>query len=120
MGPSRAGFGSSPPESINRKIVMGNLATPLSAGRTVNPAPALKPNGRILVVEDDPTVQKALRRLFETEGYAVETQSDGRSALDSFQLPGPAAIVLHLRLPKVSGRDVCKEIKAIAPTVPIV
>jgi DNA-binding response OmpR family regulator len=58
------------------------------------------------VVEDDPAVQKALRRLFETEGYSVETQSDGRSAIESFQSATPAAIVLDLRLPKVSGRDV--------------
>jgi len=65
-------------------------------------------------------VQKALRRLFETEGYAVETQSDGRSALDSFQASAPAAVVLDLRLPKVSGRDVCKELKSMAPTLPIV
>src|SRR5450432_311509 len=99
---------------------MGNLATPLSAARAMNPATVVKPAGRILVVEDDPAVQKALRRLFETEGYAVETQSDGRSALDSFQASAPAAVVLDLRLPKVSGRDVCKEIKAVAPTVPIV
>ena len=86
----------------------------------VSPAASTRPIGRILVVEDDPAVQKALRRLFETEGYAVETQSDGRSALESFQTSAPAAVVLDLRLPKVSGRDVCKEIKALAPTVPIV
>ncbi len=66
-----------------------------------------------MVVEDDPAVQKALRRLFETEGYTVETQSDGKSAIDSFQASAPSAIVLDLRLPKVSGRDVCKEIKAL-------
>jgi len=99
---------------------MGNLATPISTARAANPAASIKPASRILVVEDDPAVQKALRRLFETEGYAVETQSDGRSALDSFQSSAPAAIVLDLRLPKVSGRDVCKEIKAISPTLPIV
>jgi DNA-binding response OmpR family regulator len=99
---------------------MGNLATPFSAGRTVNPAPGPKTGARILVVEDDPAVQKALRRLFESEGYTVETQSDGKSAMDSFQSSAPAAIVLDLRLPKVSGRDVCKEIKAVAPNVPIV
>ncbi len=99
---------------------MGNLATPFSTGRTVTPVAVSKPTGRILVVEDDPAVQKALRRLFETEGYAVEVQSDGKSALDSFQSSAPAAIVLDLRLPKVSGRDVCKEIKAVSPTVPIV
>jgi DNA-binding response OmpR family regulator len=100
---------------------MGNVATPIAAaGRTMNPAPQAKPTARILVVEDDPAVQKALRRLFETEGYAVETQSDGKSAIESFQSSAPAAIVLDLRLPKVSGRDVCKEIKALAPTLPIV
>lgn len=84
------------------------------------PAQMSKPTGRILVVEDDPAVQKALRRLFETEGYAVEVQSDGKSALDSVQASSPAAIVLDLRLPKVSGRDVCKEIKAKSPALPIV
>ncbi len=99
---------------------MGNLATPFTALRAVNPTTAAKPAGRILVVEDDPAVQKALRRLFETEGYSVETQNDGRAALDSFQTSPPAAIVLDLRLPKVSGRDVCKEIKSLAPTLPIV
>ncbi|MGA8510038.1 MAG: response regulator transcription factor [Candidatus Sulfotelmatobacter sp.] len=79
-----------------------------------------QPEGRILVVEDDRAVQKALRRLFETEGYTVETQADGRSALDSFQSSAPAAVILDLRLPELSGVDVCKEIKALAPAVPIV
>ena len=102
------------------KLFMGNLATPIAIERAMTASATTKPAGRILVVEDDPAVQKALRRLFETEGYSVETQSDGRSALDSFQSAAPAAIVLDLRLPKVSGRDVCKEIKALAPTVPIV
>ena len=99
---------------------MGNLAMSFSSTRAVNPVTTIKPSGRILVVEDDPAVQKALRRLFETEGYAVETQADGRAALESFQTSAPAAVVLDLRLPKVSGRDVCKEIKAISPSLPIV
>ncbi len=99
---------------------MGNLATPFTALRAVNPTTSAKRAGRLLVVEDDPAVQKALRRLFETEGYTVETQNDGRAALDSFQTAPPAAVVLDLRLPKVSGRDVCKEIKSLAPTLPIV
>ncbi len=99
---------------------MGNFVTPLNTPKAVNPIPAVKPSGRILVVEDDPAVQKALRRLFETEGYSVEVQADGKSALESFQSCVPAAVVLDLRLPKVSGRDVCKEIKALAPALPIV
>jgi DNA-binding response OmpR family regulator len=76
--------------------------------------------GRILVVEDDPAVQKALRRLFETEGYVVEVQNNGKSALESFQAAPPAVIILDLRLPQMSGGDLCKEVKAQAPTLPIV
>jgi DNA-binding response OmpR family regulator len=99
---------------------MGHLAMPIGATRAVDPANTPRPGGRILVVEDDPTVQKALRRLFETEGFVVEVQSDGRSALESFQASAPSAIVLDLRLPKLSGKDLCKDIKAQCPTLPIV
>ena len=104
----------------DRILVMGNLAAPVSTMKAMNPVSSVRPTGRILVVEDDPAVQKALRRLFETEGYTVEVQSDGRAALESFQASAPSAVVLDLRLPKVSGRDVCKEIKALSPGLPIV
>jgi len=99
---------------------MGNFATPIASAKNTTQAPPLRPAARILVVEDDPAVQKALKRLFETEGYTVEIQSDGQSAIESFQAAAPAAVVLDLRLPKMSGRDVCKEIKALVPTLPIV
>src|SRR5271166_1743862 len=75
---------------------------------------------RILVVEDDHAVQKALKRLFETEGFAIEISGDGKAALEAFRNNTPSAIVLDLRLPLISGRDVCREIKQMAPTVPII
>jgi len=75
---------------------------------------------RILVVEDDHAVQKALKRLFETEGFEIEISSDGKAALDAFRKATPSAIVLDLRLPLMSGRDVCREIKQQAPAIPII
>lgn len=75
---------------------------------------------RILVVEDDHAVQKALKRLFESEGFAVEISADGKAALEAFRRAVPSAIVLDLRLPQMSGRDVCREIKQQAPAVPII
>jgi DNA-binding response OmpR family regulator len=75
---------------------------------------------RILVVEDDHAVQKALKRLFETEGFEIEISADGKSGLEAFRRAAPSAIVLDLRLPLVSGRDVCREIKQEAPSVPII
>jgi DNA-binding response OmpR family regulator len=78
------------------------------------------PSERILVVEDDHAVQKALKRLFEAEQFTVEISADGTSALEAFRRMAPAAIVLDLRLPAMSGRDVCREIKRQSPTIPII
>ena len=75
---------------------------------------------RIMVVEDDRAVQRALRRLFEAEGYTVETASDGASAVEIFRNFSPSAVVLDLRLPGMSGRDVCSAIKQQAAAVPII
>jgi DNA-binding response OmpR family regulator len=74
---------------------------------------------RILVVEDDPSVQKILKRLFEAEGFAVETHSDGRAGLDSFHAGALSATILDLNLSKLSGKHLCREMKSAAPSVPI-
>src|SRR5215831_15731828 len=86
-----------------------------SPSRTVTPA-----TDRILVVEDDRAVQRALRRLFEAEGYGVPTADDGASAVELFRSYSPTAVVLDLRLPGMSGRDVCSTLKQVAATVPII
>ncbi len=57
---------------------MGQIATPMSTVKLADPINSTRPMGRILVVEDDPAVQKALKRLFESEGYSVEVQGNGR------------------------------------------
>lgn len=74
----------------------------------------------ILVVEDDHAVQKALRHLFENEGYRVVVCGDGQSALDAFHTAHPTAIILDLGLPMLSGADVCREIRRATSSLPIV
>lgn len=75
---------------------------------------------KILIVEDDRRVQKALRRLFETEGYSVDSAFDGAAGLQSARSAAPSAVVLDLRLPNMSGRDVCREIKTTTPNTPVI
>jgi two-component system, OmpR family, alkaline phosphatase synthesis response regulator PhoP len=75
---------------------------------------------RILVVEDDRAVQRALKRLFEAEGYAVQAVADGTLAVEVFRSSAPSAVVLDLRLPGIPGREVCSELKKHAPNVPII
>ena len=75
---------------------------------------------KILVIEDDRTVQKALRRLFESAGYCVDARTDGISGLEAFRAMPPAAVVLDLRLPGRPGQEVCREIKQQSPALPII
>ena len=74
----------------------------------------------ILVVEDDRTVQRVLRRLFEFEGYKVEVCGDGRAALDAFRAAPPTALILDLGLPVLSGQDVCREVRRESASLPVV
>src|SRR5258708_721044 len=78
------------------------------------------PADRILVVEDDRAVQKALKRLFEAEGYSVQIAPDGNAAVEVFRASVPSAVVLDLRLPGLPGREVCREFKQHAPATPII
>ena len=75
---------------------------------------------RILVIEDDRAVQKALRRLFEGEGFAVDIAGNGAAGLEMFRAAAPAVLVLDLSLPGTPGQDVCREISQAAPSLPII
>ena len=75
---------------------------------------------RILVIEDDPAVQRALKRLFEAEGFAVEIAGNGAAGLEMFRAAAPSVLVLDLSLPGTPGQDVCREISQAAPSLPII
>jgi DNA-binding response OmpR family regulator len=75
---------------------------------------------RILVIEDDRAVQKALKRLFEGEGFAVDIAGNGVAGLEMFRAAPPSVLVLDLSLPGTPGQDVCREISQAAPSLPII
>jgi DNA-binding response OmpR family regulator len=74
----------------------------------------------ILVIEDDPHMQKILRRTFSEQGYIVSVKGDGQSGLEEFRSAKPSAVVLDLVLPNIFGRDVCKSIKSEQPGTPVI
>jgi DNA-binding response OmpR family regulator len=76
--------------------------------------------GTILVIEDDPRMQKVLRRIFMGEHYGVTVAGDGQAGLELFQSEKPLAVVLDLILPKVSGRELCQAFKDISNETPII
>lgn len=75
---------------------------------------------RVLIVEDDRAVRKVLKHLFQTEGYTVDLTTDGTTGLAAFRGAQPSVVILDLKLPGISGRDICREIKNAAPHVPVI
>ena len=72
---------------------------------------------KILVIEDDRAVQRALKRLFESEGYSVDSSYDGPTGLEAFRASPPAVVVLDLRLPgSMAGKDLCRISSKALPT----
>jgi DNA-binding response OmpR family regulator len=74
----------------------------------------------ILVIEDDPRIQRALRRQFTAEGYDVHIEGEGPAGLAACKSLKPATVVLDLMLPGLSGRSVCKQIKAWSSDTPVI
>jgi two-component system KDP operon response regulator KdpE len=66
---------------------------------------------RILVVDDEPQLVRALRTTLEGAGYTVETAATGEQALTAASFHPPDAILLDLVLPDLSGTDVCRELR---------
>jgi DNA-binding response OmpR family regulator len=76
--------------------------------------------GTILIIEDDPRMQKVLRRIFIEEHYTAIVAGDGQSGLDLFRSERPIAVVLDLILPHISGRELCQTFKSYSSEIPIV
>ncbi|MDP2234209.1 MAG: response regulator transcription factor [Actinomycetota bacterium] len=74
---------------------------------------------RILVVEDEKSIRDAVTAYLEKEGYWVTPAADGLSALDAFDKHPYDLVVLDLMLPKMSGEQVCAEIRDTSD-VPII
>jgi DNA-binding response OmpR family regulator len=75
---------------------------------------------RILVIEDEPAMVAGLRDNFEYEGYDVISAGDGASGLERVLADDPDLVVLDVMMPRMSGLEVCKAVKARRPSIPII
>src|SRR5665213_2730947 len=80
------------------------------------------PASTILVVDDDPVIQKLLEVNFSIEGYDVEVASDGMEAIEKAKAVSPDLIVLDVMMPKMNGLEAAKALKADPATssIPII
>jgi two-component system response regulator RegX3 len=74
----------------------------------------------VLLVEDEPSFVEALVVGLKRESFRVEVATDGAEALEKFAAIRPDLVLLDLMLPKVSGIDVCRTIRAGGSRTPII
>ncbi|MFL6207120.1 MAG: response regulator [Acidimicrobiales bacterium] len=77
------------------------------------------PDATVLVVEDEDSFVEALTVGLKREGFRVQVASDGAEALERFDAIRPDLVLLDVMLPKISGIDVCREIRRKS-SVPII
>jgi two-component system alkaline phosphatase synthesis response regulator PhoP len=75
---------------------------------------------KILVVEDEPNMVVGLRDNFEFEGYEVLTARDGVEGLELALEESPDLVVLDVMMPRMSGLEVCKQLRAQRASIPII
>lgn len=75
---------------------------------------------KIVIVEDEPSLVFTLRDTLENEGYEVFVVEEGNGAVDLVQEVDPDLMLLDLMLPGKSGYDICKEIRDLRFTFPII
>ena len=74
---------------------------------------------RILLIEDSLSVARGLQYGLRKEGFTVNVASDGTSGLELFRTWRPLLLILDLRLPDMSGFDVCRTIRSEGRREPI-
>jgi FixJ family two-component response regulator len=73
-----------------------------------------------IVVDDDPSVRKALRRLLRAAGMEVETRSSAASFLQTPLHREPDCLILDIRMPEMSGPELHQSLVAMGRHIPVV
>ncbi len=74
----------------------------------------------VLVVDDEPHMCNALRRILEKEGYRVRTALNGRTALDLIKEKKPDVILLDILMPGIDGREINRRVRELSPITKII
>ena len=74
---------------------------------------------RVLVVDDEPAVRRALERALALERHEVVAAADGEEALDALVRSPPDAVILDVMMPRLDGLEVCRRMRAAGDKTPV-
>jgi len=112
-------------EGGGTEVTLSFPAVEGGTGRTAaagSPAPRPSASTRVMVVDDEPAVRKAVQRNLALRGYVVTTAADGQEALDLLERTGMAvdAVVSDINMPRVNGITLAQRLRERGATFPIV
>ncbi|HEU4367240.1 MAG TPA: response regulator [Methylomirabilota bacterium] len=76
--------------------------------------------GRILIVDDEPSVREVVSEYFSEQGYGVETAGGGEEALALVQKSPPDLVLLDVRMQGLDGVETLRRLRALAPQVSVI
>src|SRR2546421_1855733 len=74
---------------------------------------------RVLVVDDEPAVRRALERALRLENYHVALAADGEEALDALATEPVDAVILDILMPRLDGLEVCRRMRKAGDRTPV-
>ena len=74
---------------------------------------------RLLLVDDEVSIQRAMAPLLRSRGYSVTLAGTGRDAIEAFERDRPDLVILDLGLPDIDGTEVCRQVRERSADVPV-
>lgn len=75
---------------------------------------------RLLLVDDEESIQLLYREEFEEEGYIVDSAYNGAEALEKFRTNPPDLVILDINMPGMNGIEVLRQMKEMRASLPII
>ncbi|MEZ5070611.1 MAG: response regulator transcription factor [Bacteroidales bacterium] len=75
---------------------------------------------KILYIEDEEHLGKIVKETLETRGYELRWETDGAAVMGAVEAFQPHLVVLDIMLPHVDGYDLCRQIRAFHPSLPVI
>lgn len=75
---------------------------------------------KILLVDDEESIQIVYREEFEDDGYQVISALNGITALEKFKEEEPDLVILDIQMPGMNGVEVLRQMKMLKPSVPVI
>ncbi|HEX7828015.1 MAG TPA: response regulator, partial [Thermoanaerobaculia bacterium] len=77
-------------------------------------------NAVVAVVDDEDNIRETVAFALRREGYPVELYANGREAWRAFQQKLPGLVILDIIMPEMDGLELCRKVRAMSETTPII